>query len=89
MILDTSPLRDGAWIPLDVSEFDKLSRMIDELEESIDRFIVSMNIAYDRKFHMYIIQQYNEIVSYMDKSSLSDEVKWVFSELIKRIFENM
>ena len=63
--------------------------MIDELEESMDRLIVSMNIAYDRKFHMYIIQQYNEIVSYMEKSSLSDEVKGVFSELIKRIFENM
>lgn len=63
--------------------------MIDELEESIDRLIVSMNIAYDRKFHMHIIQQYNEIVSYMEKSSLSDEVKGVFSELIKRIFENM
>ena len=74
---------------MDVSEFDKLSSMIDELEESMDRFIVSMNIAYDRKFHMYIIQQYNEIVSYMEKSNLSDEVKGVFSELIKRIFENM
>lgn len=74
---------------MDVSEFDKLSSMIDELEESIDRLIVSMNIAYDRKFHMHIIQQYNEIVSYMEKSSLSDEVKGVFSELIKRIFENM
>ena len=74
---------------MDVSEFDKISRMIDELEESIDRFIVSINIAYDRKFHMYIIQQYNEIVSCMEKSSISDEVKGVFSELIKIIFENM
>ena len=74
---------------MDVSEFDKLSSMIDELEESMDRFIVSMNIAYGRKFHMYIIQQYNEIISYMEKSNLSDEVKGVFSELIKRIFENM
>ena len=74
---------------MDVSEFDKLSDMIDELEESMDRFILSMNIAYDRKFHMYIIQQYNEIASYMGKSSLSEDVKGVFSEMIKRIFENM
>ena len=74
---------------MDVSEFDKLSDMIDELEESMDRFILSMNIAYDRKFHMYIIQQYNEIVSYMGKSSLSEDVKGVSSEMIKRIFENM
>lgn len=63
--------------------------MIEELEESMDRFIVSMNIAYDRKFHMYIIQQYNEIMVYMEKSSLSEDVKGIFSELIKRIFENM
>lgn len=74
---------------MDVSEFDKLSDMIDELEESMDRFILSMNIAYDRKFHMYIIQQYNEIVSYMGTSSLPEDVKGVFSEMIKRIFENM
>ena len=74
---------------MDLSEFDKLSSMIDELEKWMYRFILSMNIAYDRKFHMYIIQQYNEIISYMEKSNLSDEVKGVFSELIKRIFENM
>ena len=74
---------------MDVNEFDKVSSMIEELEESMDRFIVSMNIAYDRKFHMYIIQQYNEIMVYMEKSSLSEDVKGIFSELIKRIFENM
>lgn len=63
--------------------------MIEDLEESVDRFVISMNVAYDSKFHMYIIQQYNKIMSYMEDSNLSEDDKGIFSELVKRIFEKL
>lgn len=61
---------------------------IEELEEKIDRMVLSSEVSYDKKFHFAIITENRKLISDITKSSLEEEEKELLVELISALFKN-
>lgn len=61
---------------------------IEELEEKIDRMVLSNEVSYDKKFHFAIITENRKLISDITKSSLEEEEKELLVELISALFKN-
>lgn len=70
-------------------EYNKINDIVLDLEHSIDRFDKLMNVYYDKKQHMTIVEQYNDALNEIEKSMIDVEDKKIFVEIIKTLFEKL
>lgn len=64
--------------------YEKLESRVLELEEYLDRFIVSSNLGYDEDFHKVITKKYTDLIKDIrSEKHLSDDEKRVLIGLIE------
>lgn len=61
---------------------------IEVLEDEIIRLEETNRIAYDEKFHLYVIGEYSKLVNKINNSNIDDIDKALFVDYIKNLFKS-
>lgn len=70
-------------------EYERINEAILDLQDSVDRFKTLNTVYYDKKQHLVVITEYNDLLNKIKESIVTEEDKRLFVEIIKNLFEGL